>query len=128
VVADGFRIDAAWLDALDSYVEGLMEDTMEVANSTTEFARDAIISYAKTKPNWVGLADGIQRWSEDGQVIIGVQGREMVSQAMALEYGDIEHPPDSLFRTLDQVGVQARDHFAQEMMARRPIVIPGVKV
>ena len=127
-MAEGFRIEASWLDALDQYVEGLQQDAEDAAVAAVEFAEQAVISYARSKPNWVGLADGIQTWSEDGKLIIGVQGNERVSQAVALEYGDLEHPPDSVFRTLDPIGREARSVFRDSFASRRPMVIPGVKL
>lgn len=127
-MAEGFRIDAAWLDALDQYVEGLQQDAVDAAVEAVEFAEDAVISYARQKPDWVNLADGIQTWSEDGRLVIGVQGNERVSQAVALEYGDLENPPDSLFRTLDAVGHETRTVFRNRFAARRPVYIPGVKL
>lgn len=127
-MAEGFRIEAAWLDALDRYVEGLQADAADAAASAVEFAEQGVISYAKSKPGWVGLADGIRTWSEDGRLIIGLQGNDRVSQAVALEYGDLEHPPDSLFRTLDSLGRESRNVFRTAFSSRRPIVIPGVKL
>lgn len=126
-MAEGFRIEASWLDALDRYVEGLKADAAAAAESAAEFTHDAVISYARSKPAWVGLADGIQKWSADGRLMVGFLGNEMASQAEALEYGDLTNPPDSLFRTLDHIAVLAQDHFKSAMQARRPIVIPGVK-
>lgn len=127
-MAEGFRIEASWLDALDNYVEGLKADAASAAESAAEITHDAVISYARSKPAWVGLADSIQKWSADGRLMIGFLGNEMASQAEALEYGDLTNPPDSLFRTLDHIAVLAQEHFNTAMQARRPIVIPGVKV
>lgn len=127
-MAEGFRIEASWLDALDRYVEGLQQDATDAADSAAELTHDAVIGYARSKPAWVGMADSIQKWSDDGRLVIGFLGNEMASQAEALEYGDLTNPPDSLFRTLDHIAVMAQDHFNTAMQARRPIVIPGVKV
>ena len=127
-MAAGFRIDASWLDALDRYVEGLQASTIEAADAAVEDIHQSVISYAKTKPAWVGIADNIQRWSQDGTIVVGVQGDDMVSQAMALEYGDMTNPPDSLFRTLEGVAEQSRARFRDRVAASRPIVIPGVKL
>lgn len=127
MVAEGFRMDTSWFDALDDYVEDLQQHATDAANKTVDFVHEAIISYAKQKPNWVHLADDIKKWSIDGDLMIGFQHQDMASQAMAIEYGDMENPPDSLFRSLSSVSDQASDFFREEMKSRLPIRIPGVK-
>lgn len=127
-MADGFRMDTSWFDALDQYVDDLQQHATEAANATIQFAQDAIISYAKTKPNWVHMADEIKTWSLDGNIVVGFQHQDMASEAMAIEYGDMNNPPDSLFRSLSGVTAQSSKFFREELASRLPIRIPGVKV
>lgn len=118
-MAEGFRIDAAWLDALDRYVEGLHHDVIAAADSAVDAYHGAMVDYAKSKPAWVGLADGLRVWSDDGRLVVGLQGNDFVSQAESLEYGDANNPPDSLFRTADHVALLAKEHLVSELSARR---------
>jgi hypothetical protein len=48
------------------------------------------------------MADDIEVWSQDGQLVLGVQDEALVSQAFALEYGDEVRPPSPLFRTFNE--------------------------
>lgn len=126
---EGFRIDATWLDALDRYVEGLQADVLDSVVETQEFVRSAVISSAKQRPAWVNMADNISVWSDDNRrLVIGVNDDEFVSQAVAVEYGDLTNPPDSLFRSLDGIANQARDRLRENLASRRPVVIKGVKL
>ena len=125
-MAEGFRIDASWLDALDRYVTGLQQDVMDAADSAVDVFRDELVDYAKSKPNWVNLSDSLQTWSEDGRLVVGLQGADFVSQAEYLEFGDLENPPDSLFRTSQHVTMLAQERLAGELAARRPIRFPGM--
>lgn len=127
-MAEGFRIDASWLDALDRHVEGLQHNVIAAADAAVDSYHEAMVDYAKSKPAWVGLADNIQVWSNDGYLVVGLQGDDYVSQAEALEYGDLENPPDSLFRTADHVAAHARDRLLEELGRNRPIKIPGVRL
>lgn len=126
-MAEGFRIDAAWLDALDRYVHGLQQDVIDAADAAVDTFHEGMVDYAKSKPNWVNLSDNIRVWSEDGRLQVGIQGNEMVSQAEYLEYGDVNEPPDSLFRTAQHVTMLAKERLASELAARRPLRVPGIQ-
>lgn len=129
VVAEGFRIDAAWLDALDRYVEGLAHDTAEAASVTAHALHDAAVDRAREHPEWVNLADHIEMWSQDGHLRIGVHHQAMTSQASIVEYGDESRPPAPLLRTMNRLVPQAQDRFTRELQARRgPVRIKGVKL
>jgi hypothetical protein len=125
-VAEGFRIEASWLDAVDRYVHGLQQDVMEAADAAVNSFHENFVDYAKSKPNWVGLADELQVWSEDGRLVVGLQGNEMVSQAEYLEYGDVDNAPDSLFRTANGVSMAAKKTLVSELAARRPMRFSGM--
>lgn len=128
-MADGFHIDAAWLDALDNYVHGLLQDTHEAAQVSANFLVDRVFETAKAHPEWTTMADNIQVWSNDGYLVLGVQDDVMVSEAFALEYGDDNRPPTPLFRKLNALVPQVEDRLQRELLARRgSVVIPGMKV
>ena len=128
-MADSFRIDAAWLDALDRYVEGLVTDTSEVAANASQYLQDAVIDRARQRPDWVNMADNIETWSEDGRLVIGVRDREMVSAAFAMEYGTETAAPSPFFRTMGAITERTKRYMERELMARRgSSVIKGMKV
>jgi hypothetical protein len=129
VVADGFRIDAAWLDALDRYVDGLLTDTAEVAQDSARYLQDEVVDQAREHPEWATMADGISAWSEDGRLTIGVHDSALSSQAFALEYGDENRPPTPLFRKAAGLVPKVQDRMERELLARRGVPpIKGMKV
>lgn len=129
MVADGFRIDAAWLDALDQYVDGLQADTTEAAQVSAQYLYEEVVDQAREHPEWVNLADNIDVWSQDGKMVIGVQDNAVLSQAFALEYGDENQPPTPLFRKAKGLVPRVEDRLNRELRARRgSIPIKGVVI
>jgi len=112
------EIAPGWIDAVQRYVEGLMVDSMQAAQNATEFFRAKVIEIAKQDPDWTSIADNIEVWSKDGQLTIGVQNELFVSQATLLEYGDLETPPNPLFRTLTSATRDASLSMRDEMEGR----------
>ena len=128
-MANGFRIDAAWLDALDQYVEGLQADTMEAAQVSADYLVEEIVDEAREHPEWVTLADNIETWSEDGKLAVGIRHGEVISEAFALEYGDENRIPQPLFRKAKGLVPRVEDRLTRELQQRRGgIPIPGVKI
>lgn len=126
-MADGFHIDAAWLDALDRYVEGLYQDTQEAAQVGAHLLTDSAISMARDHPDWVSMADNIEAWSQDGKLVLGVMDDAMVSEAFALEYGDENRPPSPMIRKFQSLVPQVQARIQQELLARRGMFIPGMQ-
>lgn len=87
---------------LNAYGQRLQEEAQVAADKATAFLHDRVVSKARMQPEWSSLADSIEVWSQDGQLVIGVRDNEMRSQAFALEYGDEVRPPTPLFRTLTE--------------------------
>lgn len=128
-MAEGFRIDAAWLDALDQYVDGLQADTMEASQVTAQYLVDEIVDQAREHPEWVTLADNIAVWSQDGLLTVGINQDAVVSEAFALEYGDENRPPQPLFRKARGLVPRVQDRLTTELRERRgSIPIKGVVV
>lgn len=126
-MAEGFRIDAAWLDALDQYVDGLQADTMEASQVTAQYLVDEIVDQAREHPEWVTLADNIAVWSQDGLLTVGINQDAVVSEAFALEYGDENRPPQPLFRKARGLVPRVQDRLTTELRERRgSIPIKGV--
>jgi hypothetical protein len=103
------EITPGWIADVQRYTDSLQLEAIEAANMATASFHESVISRAKNDPQWSSLADNIEVWSEDGQLVIGVAQEEFVSQAAMLEYGDLDNAPNPLFRTLSS---EARDaHF-----------------
>lgn len=87
---------------LVAYTERLQTEATKAAESASAFIHERVVARARMDPAWSTVADNIEVWSQDGQLVIGVRDNEMRSQAFALEYGDEVRPPSPLFRTLAQ--------------------------
>ena len=85
---------------LTAYTERLQSEAIAAASSAISFIHERVVARAQMDPDWSPLADAIEVWSQDGQLVIGVQDELFRSQAFALEYGDEVRPPSPLFRTL----------------------------
>lgn len=127
-MAEGFRIDAAWLDALDNYVDGLLTDTQEAAHVTANYLYEEVVDSAREHPEWVSLSDNISVWSQDGHLAIGVSDLALTSEAFALEYGDENSAPQPLFRTANALVPKVQDRLQDELRSRLGTVIKGMKV
>lgn len=103
------EIAPGWIAAVQRYADGLQAEAMAAAKQATESFHASVVARAKQDPLWNTLADNIEVWSQDGKLTIGVQSQDLVSVATLLEYGDLDVPPNPLFRTLTN---EARDaHF-----------------
>jgi hypothetical protein len=111
-VATSIGITKQWLDALESYVNGLQAEATHRSEQAVSFLKDTVTDHARRTPEWSELADDISVWSQDGTLYIGLQDDLFVSQAWALEYGDEIRPPNPFFRNLG-----ADFHMANEYMA-----------
>jgi hypothetical protein len=109
------EIASGWVDAVQRYVDGLMADAVLAAENATEFFHEQVVARARDDEHWSSMADNIEVWSNDGQLVIGVQHPMFASQAMLLEYGDLEAPPNPLFRTLSSATRDAAKHMQDEM-------------
>jgi hypothetical protein len=89
----------AWLDEVHADVERLKVASITAAEKAIDFIYNSTLDRARRDPNWSDLADYIEVWSQDGQMVIGVRDQEFESQAFTMEYGDDQHPPIPLFRT-----------------------------
>jgi hypothetical protein len=100
---------------LNAYGERLQAEAQVAADKATAFLHDRVVSKARMDPEWTSLADHIEVWSQDGQLVVGVRDNEFRSQAFALEYGDEVRPPTPLFRTLTEDMREASDVYDEHM-------------
>ena len=95
------EIAPGWLDAVQRYADGLMATSIAAAESAAQVFKDTVVDQARSSPAWEPLADHVQMWSEDGDLVIGFTDPMFASQASVLEYGDEHTPPNPLLRNLD---------------------------
>ena len=103
---------------LMAYAQRLQEETVAAATKASEFLHERVVAKARLDPEWEPLADHIEVWSHDGQLVVGVRHREFVSQAFALEYGDEVRPPNPLFRTLTEDMREASEVMTEHMTTK----------
>ena len=116
-MARGLHIGATELAALDDYVQAVSMTALEAAEIATAHVERAVRRRAEASTRWAPLVDHIQVQSEDGYLIMGV-AHEFQSQAMAAEYGDEEHSPDPLIRTMGSTARAAAEAGAQHMRSK----------
>ena len=99
-------ISQNWLNNLTRYANGLQQEAQADAEENIRQLHESVVEKARQTPGWERLADHIEVWSQDGQLHVGIRNQEFVSEAWAMEYGDEQHAPNPLFRTLtDQVSL-----------------------
>lgn len=109
------EIASGWIDAVQRYIDGLMVDAVTAAENATAYLHEQVVARAREDDQWSALADNIEVWSQDGQLVIGVQNPMYASQAMLVEYGDLEAAPNPLFRTLTSATRDAGQHMQDEI-------------
>lgn len=109
------EIAAGWIDAVQRHIEGLMVDAQLAADNATQYLHDAVKARARGDEQWSSLADNISVWSQDGRLIIGFQDPMFMSQAMLVEYGDLDNPPNPLFRTMSSEVRNAHQMMQQDI-------------
>jgi len=109
------EIAPGWIDAVQRYVEGLMVNSMQAATNATKAFHSKVVEIARADEDWSSLADNIEVWSADGQLVIGIQDESLVSQATLLEYGTPDEAPNPLFRTLTSAVRDASMSMRDEM-------------
>jgi hypothetical protein len=105
---------------LSAYGERLQAEAAVAANKASAFLHERVVAKARAIPEWSSLADYIEVWSQDGQLVVGVRDNTMVSQAFAIEYGDEVRPPVPLFRTLTEDMRDASQVFDEHMSTAFP--------
>lgn len=99
-------ISQNWLNNLTRYANGLQQDAQAAAEANIEQLHRSVVEKARQTPGWERLAEHIEVWSQDGKLFVGVRHAEFASEAWTMEYGDEQHAPNPLFRTLtDQVSL-----------------------
>ena len=102
---------------IERYAQRMAQESTAATNAAGLFLQDRPQQRARENEHWVHLADDIHVWSQDGNLVIGVNNQERVSQAMLVEYGDEVTPPSPLFRTAAP-DVQLAEDLVSEHMTR----------
>ena len=93
------ELSREWLTALDDYVQGFKQEALAGMTARAEVLQREVQDKARLTPGWDQLADNIEVWTQEGELVVGVMDSAFVSQAFALEYGDETTPPVPLLRT-----------------------------
>jgi len=101
-----------------AYTQRLQEEALVAASKAVSYLHERVVARARLTPGWDELADHIEVWSQDGQLVIGVNDELYRSQAFALEYGDEVRPPSPLFRTLTAEVRDAGDVMREHMISK----------
>jgi hypothetical protein len=108
-------IPSTWTVQLAAYGQRLQREAEAAATKAGRFLQERVQEKARSSPEWAGLADNIEVWSQDGQLVIGFQDEQFRSQAFGIEYGDEVRPPTPLFRTLTADVREADDVYIEHM-------------
>jgi hypothetical protein len=103
---------------LVAYTERIQAEAIAAAGKAVAFIHERVVQKARLDPDWSTLADNIEVWSADGQLVIGVKDNDLRSQAFLLEYGDEVRPPSPLFRTLAEDMRDAGNVMADHMSSK----------
>lgn len=99
-MADTLHIGAGFFAALDRYAQAVNLAAQESAERTMVGVQDRLRAAAKRSERWQPLAEHIETWSQDGKFVVGVRNADVMNDAMAAEYGDENHPPVPLIRSI----------------------------
>jgi hypothetical protein len=112
------ELSPEWVSSLHDYLQDFKEEAYLGAGRAAETLLEQTREEARSRPGWDTLADNIEVWSEDGELIIGVHDNALTSQAFALEYGDENNAPNPLFRKINHIVDEAGQTYMNHMADR----------
>lgn len=110
------ELSQQWLTALDSYAQAVKQQAEVGVQQSQVVLLDRVKGRARSAPGWEAMADNIELWNDDGDLIVGIRDQEMLGEAFALEYGDETRPPSPLFRTMGADVQAAGDAYTEHMI------------
>lgn len=99
-MAETLHIGAGFFAALDKYAQAVNAAALESAQQTMVSVQDSLRAAARRSERWQPLAEHIETWSQDGRFVVGVRNADVLSDAMAAEFGDERNPPSPLIRSI----------------------------
>ena len=60
------EIAPGWVDAVQTYIDGLVANSVAAAEDAANFFREKVVERAREDEDWSSLADNITVWSQDG--------------------------------------------------------------
>lgn len=100
-MANSLHIGVDFFAALDEYAKAANAAVQASAEATMIHVQEGMRAAARKNERWMPVAEHIESWSQDGRFVVGIRNADVMSQAIAAEYGDAEHPPSPLIRTVD---------------------------
>jgi hypothetical protein len=100
-VGKELHIGAELFAALDSYVQAVTEAAHVAVEEGGRALHQHVQDRARKSDAWAPMADSIEMWpSKDGGIQVGVRNPALIANARKAEYGDLDSPPNPLFRTM----------------------------
>jgi hypothetical protein len=99
-MANSLHIGVDFFAALDEYAKAVNAAAQASAETAMLHVQEDMKAAARKNERWLPVAEHIEMWSQDGKFVVGVKNTDVMSQAMAAEYGDAEHPPVPLIRSV----------------------------
>lgn len=109
-----------WIQSLDMNVQRINAAIAEARQVAMDDLYDNVVARARETPGWDMLADNISVWQRGGSVYVGLQSQLYQSQAEAAEYGDQEHSPSGMIRSLTYEAQSAAHAFDSHLRNRLP--------
>jgi hypothetical protein len=100
-VANSLHIGVDFFAALDEYAKAANAAVQESAEATMFNVQEGMKAAARKNERWMPVAEHIETWSQDGRFVVGIRNADVMSEAVAAEYGDAENPPVPLIRSVD---------------------------
>lgn len=121
-MADGLHISAGFFAALDEYAQAVNRAAKESARVGMDRLVYSLQNAASQNDRWKGIAEHIEVWSQDGDLVVGVRNEGVVSAAVSAEYGDATNPPVPLIRNmpgaLSDASAAMNKHMREEVGSR----------
>lgn len=100
-MANSLHVGVDFFAALDEYAKAANEAVQQSAQAAMEDLQKGMKDIASKTERWMPIAEHIETWTQDGKYVIGVRNTEVMSAAVAAEYGTADHPPSPLIRSVD---------------------------
>ena len=107
-----------WIQSLDMQVQQINAALAEARQAAMDDLYDNVTDRARQTPGWDMLADNISVWQRGGSIYVGLQSHLYQSQAEAAEFGDQEHSPSGMVRSLTYEAQSAAHAFDSHLRNR----------
>ena len=93
-------IPVEFFTTLKQHVDKVSEAVDESIEVGKQSLYEGVSERMEQYPQWDGLIDHLDSWSDDGRFWIGIRTPQFVSEAFIAEYGTGEYPPEPVLRDI----------------------------